>query len=311
MSWTFDAPSGTYKNHALSTRIRREALANAQFMQWLRAEPGFGRNRGESVTITRILRLPLAARVNETDRLPAGRPPIETKQVRVSQWGFKIPMTELEVDLTHFQLMPEFRRTLREQIELTMDQMAADALKLTPTKYTPDATGGTFTTNGTFDSVSDRNLGIQDLRRIWDEMNGNLKVPFWPEGANRGKYIGILSNKAARGLKNDPEYKDWLAPTDSSPLLTGRLKDVEGFALFETNHFDALANVAGASTTTGEAIFFGADAAGLVSVRDPEIRMGTPEELGTFREIGWVGTLESFLTWEKASLSRVIHVGSL
>lgn len=307
MSWKFDAPTGTYRNFALSKDIRREAIADAQFMKFLRAEPGYGKNKGESVTITRILKLPLATRVGETDRLPSGRPAIETKTVNVSQWGFKMPVTEFEQNLSHFNIMNPFQQSLRDQMTLTMDVMAADALKLTPVKYVSQTTGGTFSTNGTAAAVSDRNVGVQDLRRIHDQLSGDLKVPTY----KNGKYVGILSTKAARGIKNDPEYKDWLAPSTADPLLTGRLKDVEGFALFETNHFDALANLAGTSTTTGEAIFFGADAAGLVRIMDPEIRAGIPEELGTFREVGWVGTIEAFLVWERPSLARVIHLTSL
>ena len=303
MAWQFDAPTGTYKNHALSRDIRREAIANAQFMQFLRAESGFGKQKGESVTITRILALPLAGRVGETDRLPSGRPAIETKQVSVSQWGFKIPVTEFEKNLSHFNIMDPFQAALRDQITLTMDKMAADAFKLTPVKYIPTVSGGTFDTDGTASTVSDRNFGVQDLRRIHDQLSGDLKVPMY----KNGKYVAILSTRAARGLKNDPEYKDWLAPHTSEPLVSGKLKDIEGFSIFATNHFDALDNLAGTSTTTGEAVFFGADAAGLVRIQDPEIRAGIPEELGTFREVGWVGTVEAFLVWERASLARVIH----
>ena len=306
MSWTFDAPTGTYKNHALSRDIRREAISDVQFMRFMRPEPGFGKARGESVTITRILKLPIAGRVNETDRLPSGRPAIQTKQVTVAQWGFKIPITEFERHLGHFNIMDPFQAALRDQISLTMDVMAADALKTTQSKYIPTTTGGTFDTDGTPNTLASRNLGIQDLRRIHDELKGVLKVPTY----RNGKYVGILSTRAARGLKNDPEYKDWLAPTTSEPLITGRLKDVEGFALFESNHTDAMSDLVGSSTTTGEAIFFGADAGGLVRVMDPEIRAGMPEELGTFQEVGWVGTMEAFLTWELSATSRVIHVTS-
>lgn len=307
MSWTFDAPTGTYRNHALSSQIRRQAIADVQFMKFFRPEPGYGKRKGESVTITRILALPLAQRVNETDTLPSGRPAIETKTVSVSQWGFKIPVTEFEKNLTHFDIMNPFQAALRDQISLTMDVMCADALKLTPIKYTPTSTGGEFETDGNPDSVSDRNLEVQDLRRIHDFLHGELKCPKF----RNGKYVGILSTRAARGIKNDPEYKDWLAPTTSEPLITGRLKDIENFMLFETNHFDALADLVGTSTTTGEALFFGADAGGLLTVQQPEIRAGLPQELGTFQEVGWVGTIEAFLTWERPSLARVVHVTSL
>src|SRR6266404_8601200 len=122
MSWKFDAPTGTYRNFTLSRDLRREALQDAQFMKFMRAEPGYGKQKGESVTITRILQLPLATRVGETDRLPSGRPAVETKQVAVSQWGFKMPITEFEKNLTFFDLMNPFQASLRDQISLTMDK---------------------------------------------------------------------------------------------------------------------------------------------------------------------------------------------
>ncbi len=307
MAWVWDVPTGTFKNHALSSKIRREAIADVQFMKFLRPEPGYGKHRGEAITITRILKLPLAGRVSETDRLPSGRPAIQTKSVTVSQWGFKIPMTTFEQDLAHFNMMNPFQATLRDQMSLTMDVMGADALKTTPYKYIPTAAGGTFDTDGTPSTLSDKNLGISDLRKLWDEMKGVLKVPTF----RNGKYIGILSTRAARGLKNDPEYKDWLAHTTSAPLLTGQLPAVvENFALFESNHTDALLDLVGASTTTGEAVFFGQDAGFTIEAQTPELRAGIPEELGTFREVGWVGTIEAGLTWEVAAQARVIHVTS-
>ena len=307
MSWTFDAPTGTYRNHALSSKIRRQAIANTQFMKFASAEPGYGKGKGQSVTITRYLQLPLANRVGETDRLPSGRPPIETKTVSVSEWGYKVPVTEFEKKLTHYNIMEPVQSTLRDQIELTMDVMCADALKLTPLKYVPMATGANIDTDGSPTGVSDRNLQVQDLRRIHDFLHGDQKTPPF----KNGKYVGILSTKAARGIKNDPEYKDWLAPTTSEPLISGKLKDIESFSLFETNHFDALDNLAGASLTTGEAIFFGADALGLVKILDPELRMvPDTEELGRFHQVGWVGILEAFLVWEKAAQARAMHVTS-
>lgn len=307
MSWTWDAPTGTYRNHALSSNIRREAIADVQFMKFMNTEPGYGTKKGQSVTITRFLKLPEATRIAETDALPSGRPAIETKQVEVSEWGFKVPMTDWETKLTHFDLNSEIQRILRDQISLTMDTMCATALKLTPVKYTPLSTGGEFVTDGTADSVSDRNWEVQDLRRIHDRLKGDLKCPQF----RSGKYVGILSVRAARGLMNDPEYKDWLSPTTSDPLISGKLKDIEGFELYISNHTEAMSDLLGTSTTTGDAIFFGADAGGLVKLFDPELRRGLPQDLGRFAEVGWVGGIEAFLVWERPTLARVIHGASL
>lgn len=306
MSWAYDMPSGTFKNFTLSDKMREQAAAEAVFPRFMSNEPGFGKKKGESYTVTRILQLGLAQRISETDRLPSGRPAIETKTVGISEWGFKIPTTQFEQNLSKYDIMNPFQSMLKTQIKLTMDKMCADALKKTPIAYVPTSASFNLTTNGTFSGTSDRNIGISDLREIHDYMQGTLKAPPYANG----KYVGILSTRAARGIKNDPEYKDWFAPQTSEPLINGQLKDVEGFTLVETNHYNALANLAGASTTTGEAIFFAADAGAILEVEAPEIRMGIPEDLGRFRDVGWVGTLEAFLVWESASLARAVKVGS-
>lgn len=304
--WVWDAPSGVFKDHTLSSNLRKAAIADAQFMRFAQAENGFGKGKGQSITITRMFPLPMAARVSELDRLPSGRPAIDTIQIGVSEWGFKIPMTEFEKNLTHFDLTNQFQRVLRDQMRLTMDDMVATAFKTTPYKYIPQATGGVFDTDGTPSTQADTNLSIADLRTIHDEMQGELKVPKY----RNGKYVGILSTKAARGLKNDPEYKDWISPTSSGPLMNGQLRDVENFMLVETNHFDALSNSLGMGGVLGEAIFFGADSVVLATIDEPELRAGIPEDLGRFRDVGWVGTIEAGLVWDNADYARVVHVTS-
>jgi len=307
MAWVYDAPAGVYKNHALSSNIRRQAVAETTFMRFLKQEPGFGKGKGESLTITRYDALPLATRISETDPLPAGRPPASTKTVTVSQWGYRIPVTEFEKDLTFYDIMNPLQSALKDQIKLTMDKMAADAFKLTPIKYVPMIAGANIDTDGSATGVSDKNFDVDDLRAIHDYLHGDLKCPPFANG----KYVGILTTKAARGIMSDPEYKDWLAPTTSEPLLSGRLKDIEGFSLFTTNNFDSLDNTAGTSVVTGEAIFFGSDSVGILEIRSPELRMGLKTRLGTEQDVGWVGTIESFLVWEKAAQARVVHGTSL
>lgn len=306
MAWEWDAPTGVYRNHALSSNIRQAAVADAMFMRFVRPEDGYGRRRGESVTITRIFPLALARRVSELDRLPSGRPAIDTVQIQVSEWGFKIPMTEFERNLTHFDLTNPFQQVLRDQMRLTMDDMVADAMKQTPIKYIPTGTGGVFDTDGTPSTTSDANLSVADLRQIHDHLRQDLKAPKF----RNGKYVGILSTKAARGIKNDPEYKDWQAPTTRGPFMDGQLRDVEGFMLFESNHDNALSDALGSNGILGEAVFFGADPAVLATIEEPELRMGIPEDLGRFRDVGWVGSLEAGLVWDTANEGRVIHVTS-
>jgi N4-gp56 family major capsid protein len=308
MSWAFDAPSGVYKDHGLSSKIREAAVADSQFAPFASPEQGFGKGKGASVTITQVLNLPLAARVGETDRLPSGRPAIQTVSTSVGEWGYKAELTELEENLTHFDLRNKVQRALKNQMRLTMDKMIADAMKTTLVKAIPTGAGTiTWDTDGTPSTLATVNLDVGHLRAIHDYMHGTLKIPPFANG----QYVGILTTKAARGIKNDPEYKDWLAPSTFEPFVTGQLpKVVENFTLIETNHYDALDNTIGSGDILGECVFFGDDGAFLATVEDPEIRVGLPDDLGRFREVGWVGTIEAGLVWRTAALARVIHVSS-
>ena len=307
MAWQWDAPTGTYRNHTLSEKIREAAAAEALFSQFVSPEPGYGKMRGEAVTITRFSQLPLASRVSETQRLPEGRPAISTKTVTVSEWGYKSPMTELEELLSAYDVRSKIQRMLKTQMRLTMDKMVADALKTTPIKVVNVAGTPGFASNGTPSGTTDTNVTVVLLRSIRDYLAGTLKAPPY----KNGNYVGILSTKAARGVKNDTEYRNWLSPTQSAPFTNGRMVDVEGITLFETNHFNALSNAMGAGGVAGEALFFGDDGGFLATVLDPELRIGLSEDLGRFREIGWYGVLEAGLTWDTAAESRVVHFTSL
>lgn len=314
MAWQLHAPTLTYRDHTLTNTVRHEAVPDAMTFQFLRPEKEFGKHKGDTFTLTRVLKLPLATRIAEMDQLPDGRPAIQTKNVSISRWGQKIAITEMEEDLTKYNLPDIFKSKLREQITLTLDKMAADALQLTLLKYTPTTSGYTTATNGTAGASASRNVGIADLRNLYDLMrNGNggaqAPVPTFKDGT----YRLIGSTRLMRGIKNDPEYKDWMAPSTSGPIKTGKLPEiVEGFRLYESNHDSAWADLAGASTVCGEGCAFGDDSAGFLEVRSPDIRMSipVPDDLGTVRYIGWVGIFEAFHTWETAALGRAWHITS-
>lgn len=305
MSWQFDAPSGVYKNHAMSSRLRHHAIADSHFFRFVSPEPGYGKGKGENITITRTGELPLATRVNEDDLLPSGQVPKSTVSKTVSEWGYTVPMTELEQNLTHFNLRNDTQRALRNQMRLTLDKMTADEFKTTPIKARSTSASAVSIQTTTFSGVAQNNLNIAHLRVLRDYFRATQLV----SGFENGKYIGILSTNAARGVKNDSEYKDWQAPTTSGPLMDGRLRDVEGFSLFETNNNDACTDQIAAGVT-GEAVFFAADPAFLAVVEDPELRAGLKTNLGRFQDLGWVGTLECGLTWPEFADARVIHWGS-
>lgn len=310
MSWLFDAPTGVFRNHALSSDIRMQAMRDAIFLQFASPEKGYGKGKGAAVTITRILQLGLAGRVSDVDRLPTGRPAVDTKQVAVSEWGFAIETTEFEEDLTHYDMTNRFQRMLRDQMKLTMDNMHADANRLTPVIGVPTTASNltieTVAIGGPATLAANSNLTVAHLRVIKDRLTQDQVAPPFKNGL----HVGVLTTRAARGIKNDPEYKDWFAPTENTIKGAARLRDVEGFALFVTNHQDAMDDTLGTPGVCGEAHFFGEDHAFSAVVRDPEIRAGMPEDLGRMRKVGWVGTIEAGQTWDTAATTRTIVLKS-
>lgn len=309
-TWTYSAPDGTYKNHFMSRNIRMSAVANSKFMPYAQPEKGYGKGKGDTVNITRVFDLPLATRVSEDERLPVGRPTVDTVDVTVSEWGFEIELTEFERDLTYYDIQNRFQQRLRDQIRLTCDKMCADAAKLTEQKAV-----ATTSASITFESVvgggaptgatATTNLNIRHLKDIKDMMSGTMLVP--PFGDDY--YVGILSTQAARGIKNDPEFRDWYAPSGKNEFIKGHLGDVEGFHLIETNHTASLSNDV-SSTGCGEAVFFGMDPFYLAEVRTPELRRGIPQGLGRFIPFGWVGTLEAGNAWPEVATGRTVHLTS-
>ena len=307
MSWQWDAPSGTYRNFALSSNIREAASAMAQFQPFARPEQGYGKGRGASVTITRFSQLPLADRVSETERLPSGRPAISTKQQAVAEWGFKSELTNFEEVLTHFDLRKPIGRMLRDQLRLTMDKMLADAAKQTLVKFVPTGAGaGTFETVDPATTTALVNLDVGHIRLMRDYMYGDLKAPPY----SNGEYVMIAATTACRGIRNDDDYKDWISQTSRSEFVTGELSKVENVRPIECNHFEALDNDIGSGSVLGEAVVFGDDFISMAVAQDPEVRIGMSEDLGRFREIGWCGIIEGVLIWDNATEARGIHITS-
>jgi len=285
-----------------------DAYADTVVMPFLTPEPGYGMKRGQSVTITRMGKLGRAGKVSDQDRLPLVRPAITTHSVTVSEWGNKIELTEFETDITHFQLEADFKENLRQQKGITMDFMAATALKTTLIKYTPTVAAHTFVTTGTSVTTADRNLNVADVEVIRDYLRQTLKAPPYANG----RYAAVLSTRAARGIKRDPTYGTRMDYRESSAFIKSYVFSFEDMDFYESNNEDALDDSPGASQAVmGEALFFGGDPGFTAVVRDPELRVSPKViDLGRVWEVGWVGTIEAGLSYALASNARVIHVTS-
>jgi len=135
-TWTYDAPTGTYKSHAMSRKLWEAALPGSVFMDHVRPIDSYGRKNGESVTLVRVANItePTTAQLQEAIRIPEDDFALSTQTITVKELGRAVPYTSLALDLSEFDLENPIQKKLREQMRLVLDSMAAAAFKRTQVK---------------------------------------------------------------------------------------------------------------------------------------------------------------------------------
>lgn len=310
-TWTFDAPTGTYKNHALSSRLYEAAVENSMFMDHVRPVDGYGRNNGETVTLTRISNItePTSAVLTESVRIPEDEFALSTQTITVTELGRAVPYTSLSQDLSKFDTENPIQRKLREQMRLVLDSLAAAAFKRTLIKYAiTGAATNNITTNGTFGATSTANMNIFHVEEIRDYMFDTLRVP----PAVDGDYLAIFRTLGLRGIKRDADWEEWHKYTDPTVKFNGEVGRIESVRFMETNHANALGKV-GSSSVLGEGVVFGEDGVAMAEAMSPELRAAIPGDFGRAKAVAWYGILAFEPIWDtgNAGEARIVHVGSL
>jgi len=310
-SWTFDQPTGVYKNHAMSSALRKQALAEAKFMQFVKPEAGYGKKKGESITIMRIAKLsePTSGRLSEQQKIGEDTLTISTVAITVTEWGRSVPYNSLTEDLGSINVESVVQQALRDQMKLVMDSAAAAAFKTCQIKAnSTSATALTFATAAVFNAASSSNLKVAHLELIRDYMFSTLHVPAY----EADDYMCLISTKAKRGVISDPDWENWHQYTDPTAKYNGEIGRLENIRFIEVNNANALSSSRNGGTV-GEAIFFGADGVAMAVVQDPELRAAIPGDFGRAKAVAWYGILEFGIIWDTANdgEARVIHFGSL
>lgn len=310
-TWTFDAPTGTYKSHAMSSRLWEASVEMSVFMDHVGTPiDGYGRNSGETVTLTRVAAIaePDSAVLEEGIRIPEDEFALSTASITVQELGRSVPYTNLALDLSEFDLENPIQRKLREQMQLVLDTMVAAAFKKAKVKYVP--TGGTtstITTNGTAGAQALSNMNIFHVEEIRDYMFDTLRVP--PLG--NGDYLGIFRTLGIRGLKRDNDWEEWHKYTDPQAKFNGEVGRIEGMRFIETNHANALGKK-GLSSVLGEGVIFGDEAVTIAEAMTPELRAAIPQDFGRSKAVAWYGILAFEPIWDTGSAgeAKIVHVTS-
>lgn len=310
-TWSYDAPSGVYKNHDMSSQLRMAAIAETKFMQFVRPEPGYGKKKGESITITRVsnISVPTSGKLQENYRIPEDELVLSTVAITVSEWGRSVPYTSLSQDLGKFDVENIIQKKLKDQMALVMDSAAANAFKQAQVKAIPNGVASlVFDTDGTASTTATVNLNVYHIEQIRDYMFSTLNIPPY-EGDD---YIALVSTKAKRGVMSDPAWETWHKYTDPQAKYKGEIGRLENIRFVEINNSAALSGSLGTGGVLGEAVFFGDDAVAMAVAQDPELRAAIPQDFGRSQSVAWYGILEFGIVWNTANAgeAKIVHVTS-
>lgn len=309
--WQFDAPSGVYKNHEMSSKLRMAAIAETKFMQFVSPEPGYGKKKGESITITRVsnIAVPTSGRLAEGTRIPEDELSLSTVAITVSEFGRSVPYTSLSNDLGKYDINNIVQKKLRDQMALVLDSAAADAFKDAKVKAIPDGVASlTFDTDGTASTTATVNLNVYHVEQIRDYMFSTLNIPAYADG----DYMCLISTKAKRGLVSDPAWETWHKYTDPQSKFNSEIGRLENIRFVEVNNTSALSGSLGSGSVLGEAIFFGDDAVAMAVAQDPELRAEMAKDFGRVQSVAWYGILEFGIIWDTANAgeAKIVHLTS-
>lgn len=308
--WQFDAPTGTFKQHALSRKLYEQSVAESVFVDHVRPVEGYGKKKGENVTLTRVANIsePTSAVLVEGQRIPEDTFDLSTVTLTPSELGRAVPYTSLAEDFSFFNLSNPIQSELRKQMKLVLDTLAATAFKTAKIKYAPTGlSSNNIATNGTFGATASANMNVFHCEEIRDYMYDTIRAPMLGDS-----YVGIFRDLALRGIKRDPDWEEWHKYTDPQVKYNSEVGRLEEIRFIKTNHNNALGKV-GTSSVLGEGVVFGEDSVLMAEVMTPELRAGMPQDFGRQKAVAWYGILDFGIIWDtgNAGEAKIVHVGSL
>jgi len=316
-TWTYDAATGVYKNHALSGEILKVAAREFKFVPFTHKVESFGKGMGESITMVyyKALAQPASTKLEEHTRVPIDQLTMGKQSITIYEWGRGVEYTDIAVQLSKFDPKEGAQEALKDQMAEAMDNAAAAEFTGTDAKviFIPTSlTGGTWDTDGTASAAATYNLTKHHLSAIRDYMAKDLHTPFY-EGDH---YIGLIATKGLRGLKDDKCIEAWnLYLRKGDHIYRGEIGQVESIRTVEVTNDSALSNSKGTGSVLGEGVVFGKDAVARIEVEFPHLRAqpNYTADFGRRHAVAWIGTVAYGVKFPTATdrEARIVRIDSL
>ena len=315
-TWTYDAETGVYKDHALSGQLLKVAARKFRFVGFTKKVNDFGKGMGQSITLIyyKPLTQPTTTKLDEEKRIPIDQLSMGKKQITVYEWGRGVEYTDFAKQLSKFDPEDPAQKMLIDQMNEAMDSAAAAEFVGTDAKviFIPTSlTGGTWDTDGTPSTTALVNLTKHHISTIRDYLTKDLHTPFF----TGEHYIGLMSTKALRGLRDDKCIEAWsLYLRRGDHIYNGEIGQLESVRFVEVTNENALSNSVGSGSVLGEGVIFGDEAVARVEIEYPHLR-AQPNYTGDFgrrHAVAWYGTVAYGVKFPTATdrECRIVRIGS-
>ena len=304
-TWTYDAETGVYKNHALSGALMKVSARKFKFVQFTQLVKDFARRMGESITLIHYkpLTQPTTAMLTGDIRVPIDQLTMGKTSITIHEWGRGVEYESLAEDLSKFSPKEGAQKGLIDQMNEAMDNAAAVEFTGTDVKvcFIPTSlTGGTWDTDGTPSTPATVNITKHHIAAIRDYMVTNLHVPFF----SGEHFAGLFATKALRGLRDDKVIEAWnMYLRKGDHIWNGEIGQLESVRAVEITNENALSNSVGTGNCLGEGVIFGDESVARIEIENPHLR-AMPNYSGDFgrrKAVIWYGVVAYGVKWPTAT----------
>ena len=315
-TWNHDAETGVYKNHHISGQLLKVAARDFKFVPFTQKESSYGKGKGESITLIyyKPIDQPTNAQLEEETRIPIDQLTSGKQTITIKEWGRGVEYTDLAKQLSKFDPGSAAQTALIDQMKEAMDNAAATEFTGTDAKlcYIPTSlTGGTMDTDGTASTSATVNFTKHHISAIRDYLIKDVHCPFY-DGEH---YMGLMSTKALRGLRDDKVIEAWnLYLRKGDHIYKGEIGQIENVRFIEVTNDTALSNATGTGSVLGEGVIFGKDAVARIEIEFPHLRAqpNYTADFGRRHAVAWYGTVAFGVKFPTATdrEARIVRITS-
>ena len=303
-NWTLAVDGGHFANPGLSRKLRYYNTSRYIFRQFTRPEPGFGKQRGQSIDFDKIsMAETQGGAIGEFQDIPETKFSIVQDNLQVTEYGNSIPWTGKLETLSEFNPSQPVQKVILNDQNKVLDELVATEMKTSDLCYI--ATGATtraWDVDGTPSTLATTQFNMFHLKEMVDAASKGIfgsgnTGKIIPKMAD-GNYGLVLSVTAARGLFDDPEYQEAAKYTYPRKLFAGEIDEITYHCrVIRNDNGSALSEAAG-TNSIGEALLIGDDSVIEGVALKEELRYKLAVKYGRDKGLAWYAILGFKKPWD-------------